>query len=95
LVLSFGFWVLGFAQRHDQITNCVSISPKTQNSKLKTQNSKPTSPRGSAVVLCIRPGRFGVGPGLTVLVFLKPYSDLIPSNGIAGSVIATIQSKCG
>src|SRR5271165_2386792 len=26
----------GFAQRHDQITNCVSISPKTQNPKLKT-----------------------------------------------------------
>src|SRR5260370_26779713 len=34
----FEFWVLGFAQRHDQITNCVRISPKTQNSKPKTQN---------------------------------------------------------
>ena len=55
----------------------------------------PLLPGGSAVVLGIRPRRFGIGPGLTVLVFLKPFSDLIPSNSVAGPVIATIQSKCG
>jgi hypothetical protein len=43
----------------------------------------------------IRPWRFGIGPGLDVLVFLLRFSDLIPSLGVAGSVIATIQSKCG
>ena len=32
----FEFWVLRFelAQRHDQITNCLSVSRKTQNPKL-------------------------------------------------------------
>jgi hypothetical protein len=47
------------------------------------------------MVLCIRPRRFGIGLGLDVLVFLLCFSDLIPSLGVAGSVIATIQSKSG
>jgi hypothetical protein len=62
----------------------------------KTQNSKPkTLPGGSVVVFGVRPRGFGVGPGLSVLVFLERFSDLIPSMIVVGSVIATIQSERG
>jgi hypothetical protein len=64
----------------------------------QTQNSKPKTvplPDGSGVVLCVTPRRFGIGPGLNALIFLKRFSDLIPSIIVAGSVIATTQSKCG
>jgi hypothetical protein len=47
------------------------------------------------MVLCIRPRRFRIGPGLSVLVFLEGFGDLFPSLIVAGPVITTIQSTCG
>jgi hypothetical protein len=47
------------------------------------------------VILLARPGPFCFGPGLDILNGPLRFSNLVPSNGIAGPVIATSQSESG
>jgi len=45
------------------------------------------------MVLRVAPRGFGGGPRLNFFLLLERFGDLIPSIIVAGSVIATIQSK--
>jgi hypothetical protein len=47
------------------------------------------------VILRACPGPSCFGPGLNIFNSLLRFSDLVPSNGTAGSVIATSQSESG
>jgi hypothetical protein len=52
-------------------------------------------PGGPGEMLRVSPRRFCFGPGLNAFILLLCLRDLIPSNGTAGSVVASTQSECG
>jgi hypothetical protein len=52
-------------------------------------------PGGAVVILCACPGPSRFGPRLNILNGALRFSNLVPSNGIAGSVIATSENGSG
>jgi hypothetical protein len=52
-------------------------------------------PGGPVVILRTCPGPSGFGPGLNILNGPLRFTNLVPSHGVAGSVIATRQSERG
>jgi hypothetical protein len=57
--------------------------------------SPPLLPGGPVVILHACPGPSCFGPGLNIFNGPLRFSNLLPSNGIAGSAIATSQSASG
>jgi hypothetical protein len=52
-------------------------------------------PGDPGVMLYVCPRRSCFEPGLNILIRFLRFSDLVPSNGVAGSVVATIHGECG